>query len=80
MKFVESIIAHYSQARLFIWKKVDRRQNLSADAAQKFVKTPGASISAPGMEKKSRLKDLAWSLELKQGQELRTKKQENAKL
>ena len=71
MRVLESALTHYSQARLFIWKKVEQKREITADGNQKIINpnyNPAAKIPGAGIQG-SKLKDLAMSLELPSGQE-----------
>jgi hypothetical protein len=64
VKVLENAIKHYFSGRLYVWKKLP-----SQHFSQEAIKTGPASappIYAPKLTQ-SRLKELAWSLDIKEG-------------
>jgi hypothetical protein len=61
IKFLENALAHYSGARLFVWKKADTNQKFSADPVQKMIRENTVAIPKTSG---SKLKDLAFSIDI----------------
>ncbi|MDE2037600.1 MAG: PrgI family protein [Patescibacteria group bacterium] len=61
---VEAAFKYYTGGKLFIWKKEDKPKPQTAEAAAKDVKNY-ASIMVPKISD-SKLKDLSWSLDIKE--------------
>ena len=71
MKVLESGLTHYTKPRLFIWKRVERQEKIPDE---KFVQVKLDKSPLAPKTTGSRLKDLAWSLDVHQNQEPRRDK------
>ncbi len=61
VKFAENAMKHYITSRLYVWKKTPQQQ--SVEEADK-VGIPSVPVSVPKLSQ-SKLKELAWSLDIK---------------
>lgn len=61
IKVLESALSHFLGARLYIWKKVEKKRVLSAASPEK--KANGFAL--PKLTE-GKLKDLAWSLDIRE--------------
>jgi len=59
---ITNMVSYSSQPRLYLWKKVERKKATSAQQTLP-AKIPGINLPKTG---KSRLDDLAWSLDVKE--------------
>ncbi|MDP3762961.1 MAG: PrgI family protein [bacterium] len=63
IKVLESALAHYSRARLYIWKKVPTPKRVGTPTPPKAG--VGAALRLPKLTE-SKLKELAWSLDIQE--------------
>lgn len=63
VKILEGALEHYTKSRLFIWKKIERPQKTSSISGS-TPNTPGLFL--PKLTE-SKLKELAWSLDIQHG-------------
>ncbi|MCR4283994.1 MAG: PrgI family protein [Parcubacteria group bacterium] len=63
IKVVENAINYNSSSRLYLWKK-DKPKNVTVKTTGSINKSSGAGVYAPKLTN-SKLKDLAWSLDIK---------------
>lgn len=60
MKYVENALSHFTRVRLYVWKKVPKQKS----AAEK-VEAAESRLQLPKLTE-SKLKDLAWSLNVQE--------------
>ena len=61
IRVVENALGHFTSARLYIWKKVEKKKTAAPVSPEK----KGNGIFLPKLTE-SKLKDLAWSLDIRE--------------
>ncbi|OGF51798.1 hypothetical protein A3I27_04455 [Candidatus Giovannonibacteria bacterium RIFCSPLOWO2_02_FULL_43_11b] len=72
MKILENALTHYTNSRLYIWKKINRPITITEEKSE-FLHRNNFSLlkkRAPSPNQGAKLQDLAWSIEVRGGKNI----------